>query len=106
MYPDIRHATVAGKSAPSLVSADWIKDEFTPRVQKRGAEIIQLRKLSSAASAGNASIDHLKDWEFGSQQWQSIGVKTDGTQYGVPKDLIFSFPCTTSGGKIHVVEGI
>jgi malate dehydrogenase len=79
MYPDIRNATCAGKSAPGLVSADWVKDEFTPRVQKRGAEIIQLRKLSSAASAGNASIDHLRDWEFGSQEWQSIGIKTDGT---------------------------
>jgi len=67
--PDIRNTTVGGKAAPSLVDAKWTNDEFTPRVQKRGAEIIELRKLSSAASAGNASIDHMRDWVYGSDDW-------------------------------------
>jgi malate dehydrogenase len=69
MYPDIRSATVKGKKATDLVDATWIKDEFTPKVQQRGTEIIQLRKLSSAASAGNAAIDHMRDWVHGSNEW-------------------------------------
>ena len=99
MYPDIRNTTVAGKAAPSLVDAKWTNDEFTPRVQKRGAEIIELRKLSSAASAGNASIDHMRDWVYGSDEWQSIAFKTDGKLYGIPAGLMFSFPCTSKDGK-------
>ena len=66
MYPDIRNTTIKGKHATGMVDAKWINDEFTPRVQKRGAEIIELRKLSSAASAGNAAIDHMRDWVVGS----------------------------------------
>ena len=69
MYPDIRNTKVGDQDAPSLVDSTWLKDEFTPRVQKRGAEIIELRKLSSAASAGNASIDHMRDWVYGSDDW-------------------------------------
>lgn len=69
MYPDIRYTEVKGKKATDLVDSKWINDEFTPRVQKRGAEIIDLRKLSSAASAGNAAIDHMRDWVFGSNEW-------------------------------------
>jgi malate dehydrogenase len=69
MYPDIRSTTVKGKKATDLVDHKWINDEFTPRVQKRGAEIIALRKLSSAASAGNAAIDHMRDWALGSNEW-------------------------------------
>lgn len=69
MYPDIRNTTVGSKNATDMVSDAWIKDEFTPRVQKRGAEIIELRKLSSAASAGNAAIDHMRDWALGSSEW-------------------------------------
>jgi malate dehydrogenase len=106
MYPDIRNTTVAGKAAPSLVDAKWTNDEFTPRVQKRGAEIIELRKLSSAASAGNASIDHMRDWVYGSDEWQSIAFKTDGKLYGVPAGLMFSFPCTTKDGKYTPVMGL
>lgn len=106
MYPDIRNCTVAGKNAESLVDASWVKDEFTPRVQKRGAEIIELRKLSSAASAGNASIDHMRDWAFGSNEWQSICFKTDGSLYGVPEGLMFSFPCTTTAGKYTPITGL
>lgn len=69
MYPDIRNATVQGKKATDLVDRDWVNNEFTPRVQQRGAEIIKLRKLSSAASAGNAAIDHMRDWVVGSDEW-------------------------------------
>jgi len=69
MYPDIRNTLVNGKKALDLVDSKWVNDEFTPRVQKRGAEIIALRKLSSAASAGNAAIDHMRDWVAGSNEW-------------------------------------
>jgi len=69
MYPDIRNATVKGKKATELVDKKWTQDEFIPRVAKRGAEIIELRKLSSAASAGNAAIDHMRDWVKGSKEW-------------------------------------
>jgi malate/lactate dehydrogenase len=106
MYPDIRSTTVGGKDATKMVDAKWISDEFTPRVQKRGGEIIELRKLSSAASAGNASIDHMRDWVIGSDEWQSIAFKTDGKLYGIPAGLMFSFPVTTSGGKFHPIEGL
>ena len=106
MYPDIRNTTVGGKAATDLVDASWIADEFTPRVQKRGAEIIELRKLSSAASAGNASIDHMRDWVYGSDEWQSIAFKTDGKLYNVPEGIMFSFPCTTTPGKYTPVTGL
>jgi malate/lactate dehydrogenase len=106
MYPDIRNTTVGGKKATDLVDQTWINKEFIPRVQQRGAEIINLRKLSSAASAGNAAIDHMRDWVKGSDEWQSISFLTDGKLYNVPKGIIFSFPCTTSGGKYKVVEGL
>jgi malate dehydrogenase len=69
MYPDVRNTSVGGKKATELVDKAWINNEFTPRVQKRGAEIIELRGLSSAASAGNASIDHMRDWVLGSNEW-------------------------------------
>merc|ERR1719230_1424640 len=106
MYPDIRNTVVNGSPATDLVDAQWVSDEFTPRVQKRGAEIIELRKLSSAASAGNASIDHMRDWVFGSDDWQSVAFKTDGKLYGVPEGLMFSFPCIYSGGKYAPVTGL
>merc|ERR1712110_397974 len=106
MYPDIRNCTVDGRNAESLVDASWTADEFTPRVQKRGAEIIELRKLSSAASAGNASIDHMRDWVKGSDEWQSIAFKSDGKLYDVPEGIMFSFPCTTTPGKYTPVTGL
>ncbi len=89
-----------------MIQEDWKIKEFTPRVQKRGAEIIDLRGASSAASAGSASIDHMRDWVSGSSEWQSMGVLTDGTQYGVPAGLIFSFPVTTTPGKWSMVQGL
>lgn len=106
MYPDIRNATVKGKKAMDLVDKNWINNEFTPRVQQRGAEIIKLRKLSSAASAGSAAIDHMRDWVLGSDEWQSISFYSDGKTYGIPEGLIFSFPCTTKNGKYEVVKGL
>lgn len=106
MYPDLRNTTVGGKNATSLVDQAWIDNEFTPRVQQRGAEIIKLRKLSSAASAGNAAIDHMRDWVKGCDDWQSISFLSDGNLYNIPKGIIFSFPCTTAGGKYKVIEGL
>jgi len=106
MYPDIRNTTVAGKAATSLVDASWIANEFTPRVQKRGAEIIELRKLSSAASAGNAAIDHMRDWVKGSDEWQSVAFKTDGKLYNIPEGIMFSFPVTSTPGKYTPVTGL
>jgi len=103
MYPDVRNTTIAGKPALSLIDDDWKIKEFTPRVQKRGAEIIELRGASSAASAGSASIDHMRDWVSGSNEWQSVGILTDGSQYNVPAGLIFSFPVTSSNGKFQLV---
>ncbi len=106
MYPDVRNCTIGGKPANSLIDQTWKVDSFTPRVQKRGAEIIELRGASSAASAGNAAIDHMRDWALGSNEWQSAGILTDGKTYGVPEGLIFSVPVTTTPGKMHVVEGL
>lgn len=106
MYPDVRNCTINGTPANNLIDQTWKVDSFTPRVQKRGAEIIDLRGASSAASAGSASIDHMRDWALGSDEWQSIGIKTDGSQYGVPEGLIFSFPVTTTPGKIHLIDGL
>jgi malate dehydrogenase len=106
MYPDVRNCTISGAPANDMVVEDWKLNTFTPSVQKRGAEIIQLRGASSAASAGSASIDHMRDWALGSEQWQSVGVLTDGSQYGVPEGLIFSFPHTSTPGKFQMVEGL
>jgi len=106
MYPDLRSCTVAGKPALTLIEEDWKIKEFTPRIQKRGGEIIELRGASSAASAASASIDHMRDWVKGSSEWQSMGVLTDGKQYGVPAGLIFSFPVTTTPGNWSMVQGL
>merc|ERR1712083_541285 len=106
MYPDVRNCTINGTPANNLIDGDWKINEFTPRVQQRGAEIIQLRGASSAASAGNASIDHLRDWVLGSDEWQSIGFLTDGSLYNVPEGIMFSFPCTTTPGKYEPVMGL
>lgn len=106
MFPDIKNTLIAGKKATDLVDKAWVNNEFIPRVQQRGAEIIQLRKASSAASAGNAAIDHMRDWVLGSNEWQSIAYLSDGKTYGVPAGLMFSFPCTTANGKYKLVEGL
>ena len=106
-YPDVFHATVAGRPARDLVEQDWLEAEFLPKVQKRGAEIIEARGASSAASAANATVDHMRDWVLGTAEgdWVSMSVPSDGS-YGVPEGLISSFPCTTRGGSYQIVQGL
>jgi malate dehydrogenase len=105
--PDLHHATVSGKKATELVDATWTKDTFIPTVQKRGAAIIDARGASSAASAANAAIDHMRDWALGTPEgdWTSMGIPSTG-HYDVAKDLMYSFPVTVKDGKINVVEGL
>ncbi|MHB1428393.1 MAG: malate dehydrogenase [Rhodocyclaceae bacterium] len=107
MYPDIRFATIGGKAAPSLVNDDaWYKNEYIPKVGKRGAAIIEARGLSSAASAANAAIDHMRDWNLGTNgKWVTMGVVSDGS-YGIPEGMIYGMPCTCSNGKWEIVKGL
>jgi len=107
-YPDLVHAKVSGRSAWDAVDDEaWIKDEFIPRVQKRGAEVIETRGASSAASAANAAVDHVHDWVLGTPNgdWVSMSVPSDGS-YDVEEGLISGFPCTCSGGEWKVVDGL
>lgn len=106
-YPDLNHATVGGQAAMSLVDDGWVRDNFIPRVQKRGAEIIEARGLSSAASAGYAGLEHIRDWALGSAEgdFASMAVPSDGS-YGIPEGLIYSFPCTCQGGDYSIVQGL
>ncbi len=104
-YPDLRHALVNGQPALSVVDDDvWVRDTFIPRVAKRGAEIIEARGASSAASAANAAVDHVYDWVHGAE-WTSMAVVSDGS-YGVPEGLISSFPVRTSGGAWEIIQGL
>jgi malate dehydrogenase len=105
-YPDINHATVAGGKATDLVDEAWTLEEFIPTVQQRGAAIIKARGLSSAASAANAAIEHIRDWALGtSGKIVSMGIHSDGS-YGVEKGLIYSFPVTCEGGNYSIVQGL
>ncbi|WP_025772127.1 malate dehydrogenase [Thioalkalivibrio sp. HK1] len=106
-YPDIRHAKVAGRSAMELLEEGWVRDEFIPRVQKRGAEIIEARGLSSAASAANAGMNHIRDWVHGTGEndWTSMGIVSDGS-YGIPEGLIYSFPVTIRDGEYRIVPDL
>jgi malate dehydrogenase len=105
-YPDISHATVAGEAASNLVNQDWLVDDFIPTVQQRGAAIIKARGLSSAASAANAAIEHMRDWALGTDgSTVSMGIVSDGS-YGVTEGLIYSFPVTCDNGAYQVVQGI
>lgn len=104
-YPDIHRASVAGEEAMSLVDMDWYTGDFIPTVQQRGAAIIEARGASSAASAANAAIDHMRDWALGSDAVLSMGVYSDGS-YGVAEGLIYSFPVTCSGGDWSIVQGV
>jgi malate dehydrogenase len=107
MYPDIRFATIGGKPAKALVNDEtWYRDTYIPTVGKRGAAIIEARGLSSAASAANAAIDHVRDWVLGTNgRWVTMGVASDGG-YGVPQDIIYGVPVTCAGGKYEVVKGL
>ena len=107
MYADYRFATVNGKAVKDLIDDQvWNADVFLPTVGKRGAAIIDARGSSSAASAANAAIDHMRDWALGSDgKWVTMGVPSNG-DYGVPKDVMFGFPVTTKDGKYQVVQGL
>jgi malate dehydrogenase len=107
MYADYRFATVGGKAVKDLINDQvWNAEVFLPTVGKRGAAIIEARGLSSAASAANAAIDHMRDWALGSHgKWVTMGIPSDG-QYGIPKDTMFGFPVTTAGGEYTLVEGL
>jgi len=106
-FPDLHHATVAGKPALSLVDQAWYADTFIPVVQQRGAAIIKARGASSAASAASSAIDHIRDWVLGTPagDWVSMGVPSDGS-YGIPEGVIYGFPVTCSGGKYEIVQGL
>jgi len=107
MYADYRFATIDGKSVKELINDEaWNRDAFLPTVGKRGAAIIAARGVSSAASAANAAIDHMRDWALGTNgKWVTMGVPSNG-EYGIPKDVIFGFPVTTENGKYQIVEGL
>ena len=104
-YPDIHRAKVAGEDAMSMINMDWYTGDFIPTVQQRGAAIIEARGASSAASAANAAIDHMRDWALGSDTVLSMGVYSDGS-YGVAEGLIYSFPVTCSNGDWGIVQGL
>ncbi len=106
-YPDITHALIGSQKATDLVDQDWIRNEFIPRVQNRGAEIIKARGLSSAASAASAAIDHMRDWELGNSQddWLSMAIPSDGS-YGISEGIMFSYPILSSGGDYSIVQGL
>ncbi len=105
MYPDLYNTLVGGKVAADLVDEAWITGEYIPTVAKRGGAVIAARGSSSAASAANATIDHMRDWVLGSEDWVSMSVPSDGS-YGVTEGIVSSFPCTTSGGTYEIVQGI
>jgi malate dehydrogenase len=107
MFADFTHAKINGKAAAEVIGDEaWLKNDFLPTVGKRGAAIIEARGLSSAASAANAAIDHMRDWLLGSNgRWVTMGIASDG-QYGIPKDVVFGFPVTTAGGEYKLVEGL
>jgi malate dehydrogenase len=107
-YPDLFHCEVGGRSAAEAVGDQrWIEDDFIPTVAKRGAAVIDARGASSAASAANAAIDHVRSWHLGTPEgdWVSMAVPSDGS-YGVSEGLISSFPCTCAGGEYSIVQGL
>src|SRR5574337_466659 len=106
-YPDIHHATVKGKPALSLVDQAWYEKEFIPTVQQRGAAVIKARGSSSAASAANAAIDHMRYWAQGTAEgdWVSMGIPSDGS-YGIAPGVIYGYPGTCKNGKYQIVQGL
>ena len=106
MYADYRNCTSNGDSIPSLINDPvWNNDVFLPTVGKRGAAIIEARGLSSAASAANAAIDHVRDWVLGSDDWVTMGVPSDGS-YGIPAGIVFGMPCECKGGSYKIIQGL
>jgi len=106
-YPDIHQTTVAGADAMGLIDQAWYEGDFIPTVQQRGAAIIEARGASSAASAANAAIFHMRDWALGTAEgdWVSMGVYSDGS-YGIEEGLIYSFPCVCKDGDWEIVQGV
>jgi malate dehydrogenase len=107
MYPDYRFATVHGASLKDKIGDEsWNRETFIPKVGKRGAAIIEARGLSSAASAANAAIDHVRDWVLGTDgKWATMGIPSDGS-YGIPKDVMYGFPVVCKDGKYEIVQGL
>ncbi len=106
MYPDVRFTKSGGEGIQSKLDDTWIRETFIPTVGKRGAAIIEARGLSSAASAANAAVDHMRDWWLGSKgEWVTMGVPSDGS-YGIPEGIIYGFPCTTENGQYKIVQGL
>ncbi|MEL6050080.1 malate dehydrogenase [Corynebacterium rouxii] len=105
-FPDISYATIGGEAISGLVDHDWYTGEFIPRVAKRGAEIIEVRGKSSAASAASSAVDHMHDWINGTDgQWRTAAIPSDGS-YGVPEGLIFGFPTISEGGQWKIVQDL
>jgi malate dehydrogenase len=106
-YPDVFAATVNNKAIGDTVDHSWLETNFIPTVQKRGAAIIDARGLSSAASAANAAIDHMRDWVFGTKNnnWISMGVPSDGS-YGIAEGVVFGFPCRCKNGEYEIVKDL
>ena len=107
-YPDLFNAKIGGKNAAEVVNdQEWLENEFIPKVAKRGAAIIEARGLASAASAANATVEHMRDWMLGTPEgdWVSMAVVSDGS-YDVPEGLISSFPCTVTDGEYSIVQGL
>ena len=106
MYADYRFCTSNGDSVKTLINDDaWNTNTFLPTVAKRGAAIIDARGLSSAASAANAAINHVRDWVLGSDDWVTMGVPSDGS-YGIPEGIVFGFPCECKNGDYKIIQGL
>ena len=106
MYADYRQCTSNGDNVKHLINDEpWNNNVFLPTVGKRGAAIIDARGLSSAASAANAAIDHVRDWVLGSNDWVTMGVPSDGS-YGIPEGIVFGFPCECKNGSYKIIQGI
>lgn len=106
-YPDISHCNIGGQRASSLIDLSWYKETFLPKVQKRGAEIINARGASSAASAASAAIDHMRDWVSGTSgdNWTSMSIVSNG-EYGITEGLMYSFPVRCKNGSYELVQGL
>ena len=106
-YPDVNNLMLLGETVSGKLNETWVKNEFIPRVQNRGAEIIKARGLSSAASAASAAIDHMRDWALGTKNndWVSMAIPSDGS-YGISKGIIYSFPVTCQNGTYSIVQNL
>lgn len=104
-FPDLTYATIGSDSVMDLIDHHWYVDEFIPRVAKRGAEIIEVRGKSSAASAASSAVDHMHDWINGTERWSTAAIPSDGS-YGVPEGLLFGFPTVARGGEWQIIDGL